>query len=93
MHDKYSYRVIWSEEDQEYVGLVAEFPSLSWMSKSQETAFKGIRNLPKKIVQNDKNNEFIWWYIDNKVYECYFKNIKYVNTYGVRIYEQVKSKR
>lgn len=60
MHDKYSYRVIWSEEDQEYVGLVAEFPSLSWMSKSQETAFKGIRNLTKKIVADMKQQgEFI----------------------------------
>jgi len=50
MHDKYSYRVIWSEEDQEYVGLVAEWPSLSWLSKSQEAAFKGIRKLVKDSV-------------------------------------------
>lgn len=50
MHDKYSYRVMWSEEDQEYVGLVAEFPSLSWLSKSQESAFKGIRKLTQEIV-------------------------------------------
>lgn len=50
MHDKYSYRVIWSEEDQEYVGLVAEFPSLSWLSKSQEAAFKGIRKLTQEVV-------------------------------------------
>lgn len=50
MHDKYSYRVIWSEEDREYVGLVAEWPSLSWLSKSQEAAFKGIRKLVKDSV-------------------------------------------
>ncbi len=50
MHDKYSYRVIWSEEDQEYVGLAAEWPSLSWLSKSQEAAFKGIRKLVKESV-------------------------------------------
>lgn len=50
MHDKYSYRVLWSEEDQEYVGLVAEFPSLSWLGKTQEDAFKGIRRLTKEIV-------------------------------------------
>ncbi len=50
MHDKYSYRVIWSEEDKEYVGLVAEWPSLSWLSKSQEAAFKGIRKLVKDSV-------------------------------------------
>lgn len=32
------YRVTWSEEDQEYVGLCAEFPSLSWLAESQEAA-------------------------------------------------------
>jgi predicted RNase H-like HicB family nuclease len=26
--DKYTYRVTWAEEDGEYVGLCAEFPSL-----------------------------------------------------------------
>jgi hypothetical protein len=26
-HDHYTYRVTWSEDDQEYVGLCAEFPS------------------------------------------------------------------
>ncbi|PJA42533.1 MAG: toxin-antitoxin system HicB family antitoxin, partial [Lysobacterales bacterium CG_4_9_14_3_um_filter_62_6] len=27
----YTYRVIWSDEDVEFVGLCAEFPSLSWL--------------------------------------------------------------
>ncbi len=31
--DKYTYRVMWSEEDQEYIGLCAEFPSLSWLEE------------------------------------------------------------
>lgn len=56
MHDKYSYRVIWSEEDGEYVGLAAEWPSLSWLSKSQELAFKGIRKLVKETVEDMKKN-------------------------------------
>ena len=56
MHDKYSYRVMWSEEDQEYVGLVAEFPSLSWFSKSQEAAFKGIRKLAQEVVADMKKH-------------------------------------
>ena len=30
--DRYTYRVTWSEEDQEYVGLCAEFPSLNWLA-------------------------------------------------------------
>lgn len=56
MHDKYSYRVMWSEEDQEYVGLVAEFPSLSWLSKSQEAAFRGIRKLAQEVVADMKKH-------------------------------------
>ena len=48
--DKYSYRVIWSEEDGEYVGLCAEFSSLSWLSKSQDAALKGIRKVVWSVV-------------------------------------------
>jgi hypothetical protein len=39
MLDKYSYRVTWSDDDSEFVGLCAEFPSLSWLSQSQYAAF------------------------------------------------------
>ena len=38
MDDKYTYRVTWSEEDGEYVGLCAEFPSLSWLADTQTAA-------------------------------------------------------
>ena len=48
--DHYTYRVTWSEEDQEYVGLCAEFPSLSWLAKGQEAALKGIRKLVARVV-------------------------------------------
>jgi hypothetical protein len=34
-NNRYPYRVTWSEDDQEYVGLCAEFPSLSWLDKHQ----------------------------------------------------------
>ncbi len=47
---QYAYRVIWSEEDQEFVGLCAEFPSLSWLDKDQETALRGIVALVKDTV-------------------------------------------
>lgn len=50
MSDKYTYRITWSEDDQEYIGLCAEFPSLSWLSKTQEAALKGIRNLVKECI-------------------------------------------
>ena len=42
-NDRYTYRVTWSEDDNEYVGLCVEIPSLSWLAKTPETALKGIR--------------------------------------------------
>ncbi len=50
--DKYTYRVTWSEEDGEYVGLCAEFPSLSWLANTQETALAGIRDTVKQVIQD-----------------------------------------
>jgi predicted HicB family RNase H-like nuclease len=55
--DKYTYRVMWSEEDQEYVGLCSEFPSLSWLKASPEAALKGIRALVKSTLKDMKENE------------------------------------
>jgi predicted HicB family RNase H-like nuclease len=49
-HKHYTYRVIWSEEDQEFVGLVAEFPSLSYLHKNQPNALKGIVDLVEHVV-------------------------------------------
>ena len=34
--DHYVYKVIWSVEDQEYVGLCAEYPSLSYLPPSHD---------------------------------------------------------
>jgi predicted HicB family RNase H-like nuclease len=51
-NDHYVYRVLWSEEDQEYVGLCAEFPSLSWLAGSQDEAWQGIRRLVAEVVQD-----------------------------------------
>lgn len=60
MHEKYSYRIIWSEEDQEYVGLCTELPSLSWLSPSQTEAFNGIMKLAARIIQDmEKEGERI----------------------------------
>ena len=49
--DHYTYRVTWSEEDQEHVGLCAEFPSLSWLASSPEAALRGIRAVVAEAVQ------------------------------------------
>ncbi|MCG8335758.1 MAG: type II toxin-antitoxin system HicB family antitoxin [Proteobacteria bacterium] len=56
-NDHYTYRVTWSENDKEYVGLCAEFPSLSWLAKTPESALKGIRNIVADIVNDMKLNE------------------------------------
>ena len=49
-NDHYTYRVTWSEEDKEYVGLCIEFPSLSWLSESPESALNGIREVVGEVV-------------------------------------------
>ncbi len=46
----YTYRVTWSPEDQEYVGTVAEMPSLSWLEPDEVAAFEGIRRLVVEVV-------------------------------------------
>jgi len=46
----YTYRVTWSPEDQEYIGLCAEFASLSWLAKTPEKALKGIQKIVADIV-------------------------------------------
>ncbi len=43
-HDRYTYRIIWSDEDEMYVGLCAEFALLSHLDDTPEGAFAGIRN-------------------------------------------------
>lgn len=48
--EKYAYRVVWSEEDQEHVGLCAEFPSLSWLDPSQTRALRGIVDVVGQAV-------------------------------------------
>jgi len=53
-NDHYSYRVTWLEEDKEYVGLCAEFPSLSWLANNPEAALKGIRQLVADVVEDMK---------------------------------------
>ena len=53
-NDRYTYRITWSEDDNEYVGLCAEFPSLSWLAETQETALKGICDLVADVVKEMK---------------------------------------
>jgi len=51
-NDRYTYRVTWSEDDQEYVGLCAEFANLSWLDKTPESALKGIRVIVEGVIKD-----------------------------------------
>lgn len=55
--EKYTYRVIWSEEDQEFVGQCAEFPSLSWLEEEQDAALHGIVRLVSDTLKDMEANK------------------------------------
>jgi predicted HicB family RNase H-like nuclease len=55
-NDRYTYRVTWSEEDNEYVGLCVEFPSLSWLASTPEAVLEGIRQVVADVVADLKAN-------------------------------------
>lgn len=48
----YTYRVQWSAEDRMNVGLVSEFPSLSWLAESPIEALTGIEGLVKDMLED-----------------------------------------
>ena len=50
MIDHYTYSIEWSNEDAEYVGLCAEFPSLSWLASTRDDALAGIRRLIRNVL-------------------------------------------
>jgi predicted HicB family RNase H-like nuclease len=56
-NDRYTYRVTWSQEDEEYIGLCVEFPSLSWLAGSPEAALKGIRNIVAEVISDMQSND------------------------------------
>ncbi|MCC6811844.1 MAG: type II toxin-antitoxin system HicB family antitoxin [Deltaproteobacteria bacterium] len=50
MDSRYTYRISWSEDDGEFVGTCAEFPSLSHLDKTDERALLGIKTLVSSVV-------------------------------------------
>lgn len=56
-NDHYTYRVTWSADDDEYVGLCVEFPSLSWLADTPEAALKGIRNIVAGVINDMSENK------------------------------------
>ncbi len=72
--DHYTYRVTWSQEDSEHVGLCAEFPSLSWLADKPETALAGIRKTVASVVADMKRTrEEAPKPLSEKVYSGQFK--------------------
>ena len=49
---RYSFSVNWSAEDGEFVGLCAEFPSLSWLDPDSDKARSGIERLVFDTLQD-----------------------------------------
>ncbi len=71
--DHYTYRVTWSTEDQEYVGICAEFPSLSWLAESQEEALAGTISLVADTVADmEANGERVVTPIADRTYSGRF---------------------
>ena len=55
-HKHYTYRVTWSDDDEEYVALCAEFPSLSYLAPKQAAALKGLTDLVGEVIEDMQAN-------------------------------------
>jgi hypothetical protein len=51
--DEYTYRVEWSDDDNEWVGLCPELPSLSWLDPDKTKALAGIERLVRNVAGKD----------------------------------------
>ncbi|MBL8380696.1 MAG: toxin-antitoxin system HicB family antitoxin [Burkholderiales bacterium] len=72
--DRYTYRVTWSPEDNEHVGLCAEFPSLSWLAPTPEKALAGIRKTVATVVADlESNREEVPPPLSERTYSGQFK--------------------
>jgi predicted RNase H-like HicB family nuclease len=47
---RYTYRVTWSTEDDEFLATCAQFPSLSWLASSQIGALQGLEGLLREVI-------------------------------------------
>ena len=49
--EDYTYRIFWSEEDQEFVGTVVEFPYVSFLDPDRIKAFEGVTNAVSDVLE------------------------------------------
>jgi predicted HicB family RNase H-like nuclease len=69
----YTYRVFWSEEDEEFVGLCSEFPGMSWLDENNQKAFSGIVALVQECLNDlEARNEPIPLPLSKKQYSGRF---------------------
>jgi predicted HicB family RNase H-like nuclease len=72
--EHYTYRVTWSPEDNEHVGLCVELPSLSWLAPTPEVALSGIRQIVAEVVADMQiNHEAIPEPLSEKHYSGEFR--------------------
>ncbi|TVQ47814.1 MAG: type II toxin-antitoxin system HicB family antitoxin [Gloeocapsa sp. DLM2.Bin57] len=73
-YNHYSYKVIWSSEDEEFVGLCVEFPSLSYLHENRQSALEGITDLVKDIVSDlEANGEKVPYPLTERTYSGKFQ--------------------
>jgi len=53
---RFSFRVVWSGDDREFVGLCAKFPSLSWLAASRTSALAGIVNIVRTTIRDMRSS-------------------------------------
>ena len=71
--EHYIYRITWSEDDNQYVGLCAEFPSLSYLASTPQKALSGILKVVAEVVEDmAANNETIPEPLNSKHYSGKF---------------------
>ena len=50
---RYTYRVTWSVEDEEFVATCLEFPSLSWLAATQRWKSRALRARKRLSIRED----------------------------------------
>jgi predicted HicB family RNase H-like nuclease len=48
--EHFTYRLLWSSKDDEYIATVAEFPSLSWISSTRKSALEGLTSMVEDVI-------------------------------------------
>ncbi|MBW8872494.1 MAG: toxin-antitoxin system HicB family antitoxin [Leifsonia sp.] len=70
----YTYRVLWSAADGEFVGQVAEFPSPSWLAETQAEALQGIVGLVEDVITDlEESGELVPPPFSERTYSGEFK--------------------